>query len=466
LTKMIVLESLFMQKLNGELMPVLATGMTWSNNNTTATITLRKGVKFHDGSDFNAQVAMWNLDRMKTAKAAGTDIIKTLVALDDYTLQINLTEFKSTFIDNISSTGQSNMATMISKKAYEKLGPDGIAFNPVGTGPFMFKSLVKDQSYEVVRFDGYWGDKANLDGMKWIFVPDALTAQMEFTAGNAEMIATVGHDADIGKAFLENNAKGYKVMQNPLYSWVIIPPSARSASPFSKEKVRQAVDYALDRDSVIKSIYFGYAIPVYTVPMSNQLPYDPNFKGRGYDTAKAKQLLADAGYPGGFNTTLYCQTLIYGKAIDAVQAFLKDVGINAKLEVVSTAKWIDMETNGWADGLLVTQLGAETFNGQTDRDWITPKGPNWSQGLWYQTMARPPELEALVQKLLHTMDVAEQKTTGAAIAKLLFDQALVVPLWEAKGNVVVQPYVQGDFTQIWLNQGVRGRPVGQLWLNK
>jgi ABC-type transport system substrate-binding protein len=468
--KNFVIEPLLYLRTDGTVQPYLAESYEWSDDYLSLTLNLRKGVTFHDGTPFDAQAVKWNWDKRAEAHAAGTMDVVSAEIIDDYTFRLNIKAYKNTWMsEHLCSTGQSQTSLMISPTAYETNGVEWANWNPVGTGPFKFKSYIPGQSMEVERYEDYWGERPYLDGIKWLFIADAVTAQIAFEAGQGDTLSVTGHDRDIGRDLLPKTEKGYWALTSPGLEFILMPPGAKAASPFSNLKVREALEYAVDKEKIVKGVYFGWAVAAYQEAETHQVPYDPNFVGRKYDPDKARQLLAEAGYPNGFKTSLYCQVLCYGKDIDAVQAYLQNVGIDAQMEVISVGKWIEMETYGWDDGILVTFLGPATWGGgHMERDYVKPTEPNWSHGLWWETMYRPDELEVLCQQYLSIRDdpVAE-KAKSQEIVKLLFDQAILIPLWEQKSVTILQPYVKcTDTSQTWYTGDIRGRSIGRFWLDK
>ena len=297
--------------------PQLATDYKWSNNNLTLTLTLRQGVKFHDGSDFNADAAIWNLQQNIDAQVGGSDNIAGLKKVDDYTMEINLKQYQNTWVIGFAgSDGSETLADMMSPTAYKTKGKEWCEQNPVGTGPYKFDKYVQNESISLVRNDNYWGPKPILDGVEWLIVPDAVTAELAFQAGQADGIINVS----LGNQLRHDlSVKGYPYKTANGMPWVLVPSSANPNSPWSKLDVREAAEYAIDKAGICQSVYYGYAKPLETMSATYQIPYDANFKGRDYDVAKAKELLAQAGYPNGFSDTFYLAQMFNDNSITAIQ---------------------------------------------------------------------------------------------------------------------------------------------------
>jgi peptide/nickel transport system substrate-binding protein len=228
----------------------------------------------------------------------------------------------------------------------------------------------------------------------------------------------------------------------------IVPCSGNPDSPFADPLVRQAVDYAIDKESICNSVFFGLAEPVYRFAPKGPMRYDvPGFVGRKYDPEKAKQLLTDAGYPDGFETVYYSATHFSGADAQAIQANLNAVGIQTTIDPITPGKWQELETNGWDDGLLLSPTplnpGFTRYTTSLLRYIVTPTEPQWSYGLYWTAFKRPAELEVLVQKyaLIPEDNEDELWDTALAIQEILYEEALVLPLFEQMGGNIQQPWV-------------------------
>ena len=452
-----VIEPFLTVDTTGKVTYKLASSAEWSSDNKTITLKLRKA-KFHDGTDFNSQVAKWNLDQRMAAKVDGTENVASYDIVDDSTIKITIKQYQNTWFAKLGQT----MGMMISPDWLQKIGVDYVNWHPVGTGPFKFKGYKENDYLEYERFDGYWGDRPHLDGIKYIFIADTVTGQIAFQSKEGDLISIASGGSKMADSLV---AQGFKAETTAGQSKVFIPSSGNSASPLAKEKVRQAIEYAIDRAKLAKGVGLGYYTPLYQCAGSLEAPFDPNFQGRTYDPAKAKQLLAEAGYPNGFKTSLICGQQFAGDELPAVQSYLKDIGIEADIQIVSVAKWIELETNGWPEGLLESSHSTTTdFGTYLLRYWVKPTGPNWSRGIYWNALYRPEQLETLIQQYLVIPDAAGQTAKGKEILKLIYDQSLAIPLWEEKGISILQNNVHDrilgvtgvggnwNFTGTWLSK--------------
>jgi len=433
-----MLESLLESRTGGPV-PCLAESFSWSNDYKSITLNIRRGVKFHDGTDFNAHIAKWNMDRLIDAKVSGYDKVVSTEVLDDFTFRINITDYINTWIGFLY-----NM--MISKEAFEKHGADYLNWNPVGTGPFVFKSYKENEYLELTRNDNYWGSKPYLDGVKFLIIADAVTAQISFEAGEGDVLNVVGKGHQLAK---ELTPKGYNLVMPTGLQMTLIPSSGSPQSPFANQKVREAVEYAIDKERIARTVGLGYFEPRYQGMLSIHPGFDPNFEGRRYNVEKAKQLLAEAGYPNGFKTKLMCGTHLAGDELAAIQANLKQIGIDVSIELVTVAKWLELETNGWDEGMLLSPHSPFPLGSFLNIYYHKPDAPNWGNGNYWTTLQRPDELEPMIQEYLRLFDEEEQAKLSKKIFQFVYDNAMVIPVFETKDAWVMQPTIHDMFRADW-----------------
>jgi peptide/nickel transport system substrate-binding protein len=344
------IEPLVKENNKGEILPWLAESYVLASDKLSITFTLRKGVKFHDGSDFNATVAKWNLDNSITAKKVAT--WKTVTIIDDYTIKIDFTKWQNTMLSGFGG----NNAWMISKDSFDKKGLDWVRANPVGTGPFKFVSYAKDTNFKVVKNPDYWKKAANgdklpyLDAVEMQFIADTVTQTSAMQAGEADMLTIKP-----GKVAADMQAAGLIVKAGLIDTSVLIPDSMNADSPWANQKVREAAEYSIDREAISKGLGYGYTKPAYQIPGSSITTWDPNFPlARKYDVAKAKQLMTEAGYPNGFKTNIYAAPVSLNKdAAVAVQGYLSKIGIQADLQYPDAGKFTsDYMMGKWSGGVV------------------------------------------------------------------------------------------------------------------
>jgi len=322
-----------------ELRPVLAESHTVSQDGKEYVFKLRQGVTFHDGTDFNAQAVKANFDRVTNPDnklkrySLYSHVIKT-EALDPYTVKFTLKEPFSPFVNQLAHPS----AVMISPAALAKYGKD-IAFNPVGTGPFIFKEWKQPDYIKAAKNPKYWcAGLPRIDTITWLPVVESGTRSNVIRTGEAhfaypvpfEQADVLAKEAGLNLVAAPSIVHRYLTM-NMLHK------------PFSDLKVRQAINYAINKEALARVAFNGYAIPAEGV-LPGGVDYQVKLGPWPYDVKKAKELLAEAGYPNGFETQLwsaYNHTTAQ-KVIQFVQQQLAQVGIKAAVQALEAGQRVEL----------------------------------------------------------------------------------------------------------------------------
>jgi peptide/nickel transport system substrate-binding protein len=334
------LETLFRYDKEGNIVSLLANDYETDIAANTITITLRQGVKFHDGSDWNAEVCKWNLDQYRAGARAELDRVASVDVVDDYTVKLTLSSFDNTIINALCNGADAGR--MISKQSFEANGgKDWAEKNPVGTGAWKFVSWEKDVGIKYTRFDDYWGGKPYLDGIELIRFADATAELLALKAGEIDSDSVSPSDA------ADLLAEGKWDMVLAPFGQVPALAGAADDPYFSKLEVRQAMSYALDTAALNEGIGKGYWIDINQWAIPGTWAYNPNVEDYPYNPEKAKQLLADAGFPDGIDTVLHFYNT-GGAQLDlmtAIQSQLETGGINAELDPLLRPAFADIASN-------------------------------------------------------------------------------------------------------------------------
>jgi ABC-type transport system substrate-binding protein len=432
-------ETLVGQSKDGVVPTKLATSWDLSADGKTLVFHLRKGVKFHDGTKFDAAAVKFNLDmeigvRAEMASVSSVDIV------DDYTIRLNLKHRDSLLLQQFAYVA-GMIESPASFKAHDKAW---FRNNAIGTGPFKLVKFDPPNSMVFQKFDEYWdAPKPYLDEFKYTFIADPVTAELAFRAGTAQ-----AWDQMI-PANLKSiaNLSGYKVNTCPKTIMAALGDSVNPDSPFSKIQVRKALDHAIDKVSVVKT--FGYN--TWEAPnqcaSSTQFGYIPNFQGRNYDPAKAKQLLAEAGYPNGFKTRLTVRNNFDMNVIGVYQANLKAIGIDAEIVPADTGTYRALNGKGW-EGIFVNGLGiAGSVAKMLAAD---APNPHWSVSALETKNFKKALAAAIVA------DKASELKANQALVKAVFDDAVIIPWNIDSVSCVYKDTVHIDINVVslqWWNPG-------------
>ena len=328
-------EGLFMFDENLKIQPLLATGYEPSDDGLSYTIKLREGVKFQDGTDFTAEAVKAILERVLDksnglARYNQFSRIKQVEVIDPHTVKITLNEPFSAFINSLAHPS----AMMISPTALKKWGKD-ITFHPTGTGPFEFVEWKPAEYVKVKKFDGYWQKGyPKVDTLTFRTVTDNNTRASMVQTGEAQFAYPLPFEQ---AKLLEKNDK-LDVVAAPSIIARYISMNVQH-KPFDDVRVRQAVNYAINKQALAKVAFAGYAAPSEgVVPQGVQ--YAKKMEPWPYDVKKAKELLKEAGYGDGFSTTLWSayNDGTSAKVVQFLQQQLGQVGIKASVELLESGQ--------------------------------------------------------------------------------------------------------------------------------
>lgn len=339
---------------NQEIQPGLAE--SWEEiDDTTWEFKLREGVKFHDGADLTAEAVKMNFDRLVDPDIASPraflfEAVESVEVVDELTLRINLEYSYGPLLANLAHSGTAIMSPNIIEEDYKQLEEGGdvdayINQNPVGTGPFKFEEWTPGEKVVLVRNDDYWGETAKLDSVTFKVVDEQSSRVAELETGVSHVADNIGPN-NVSRV---EGTDGIHVVQEPSVSLNYIGFNTQK-EPFDDVRVRQAVSMAIDKDEIIQGVFNGIGIPAVGPLAPPVFGFDENVSGLPYDPEQAKELLAEAGYPDGFSTTIW--TNDNEQRVDtaiAVQAQLKEIGVDVKIEELEWGAYLERTANGEHD---------------------------------------------------------------------------------------------------------------------
>jgi len=327
-------DTLVFQTPDGKIEPNLATSWKFKDD-TTLVFTLRKGVRYHDGTPFKAEDVKFNFERVinnKAARWAGyIRMIKSVKVLDDQTVEIKLKNPYGPILANLAIP----VAAMASPAAVKKHGKD-FRRRPVGTGPFIFKKWEPGEYMQFEANPNYWGGRPAIDQLEFRVIPEDTTRVLQLRAGQSHLAMY------LPPAQMQEVEKDPKLdlVSAPLFRVVYIGMN-NLIKPFDNPLVRRAMNYAIDTQVIVDKLMMKTGKHLRGPFGPATWGYDPEFEkmGYSYDPEKAKRLLREAGFPSGFETDLWHPTGKYTAdkiAAEAIQAQLAKVGVKAKLR---TGDW-------------------------------------------------------------------------------------------------------------------------------
>jgi ABC-type transport system substrate-binding protein len=420
----------------GNVIPDLAASWDEDPVNNTLTWHLQKGVKFTDGTDFNAEAALWNIQYLIDLKRlTEADKVKSVEVIDEYTIRMNLTKLNSQAAINYG------WVNMYSPTAYKNNGAEWAKTHPVGVGPFTLVDWAPDNFVNLKKFDNYYKGTPYLDGINFRVIPDPVSASAMMEAEQADL----WFDAPV-KFAVDLEKKGFKVNWAVTgFFWGLFANSVNPDSKFTNKKLREALEYAIDRPGLAKALGFGKYEALTQIAPKGSTGYNEGYDPRPYNPEKAKELIAEAGYPNGLETTILCD----GRSQDyatAIQAYLAAVGINAKIDLADYARYNSLYMSGFFGGAGFPDLAIGMVG--VDLPFITGLfrhfGPTPMTGILSINGAKSPEFLALCEKAYNTFDPAELTEVTKEAVKQASEDALVVPLLRTPWVSVMQKNVHDD----------------------
>jgi peptide/nickel transport system substrate-binding protein len=410
--------------------PALAESWKTSEDGLTWTFTLRKGVQFHDGTPLDADAVILNIDRMQNESSPyyfkGKMVnainrygsVASYRAVDPTTVEIKLKYRFAPFLNTIAQP----TAGIISPAALKKYGED-IAKQPVGTGPFKWVEWRPNETITFERNPNWWGGKANLDRVVFRNVPEpsVQTAQLQsgavnFAAGiNPDSVPILEKDPNIVVYKTTGDLNGIKIRCDK--------------APFTDQRVRQALTYAIDRESLTKTVYAGLGTVANSPLPPNFAEWDPSIKPIPYDVEKAKSLLAEAGLANGFsmrvvsfNAPLTVNPIGGDKLAEALQPYWAKIGVQAKIESLDIAAWRAKRLAGDFDILM------DGFEGAGDPDDVFYQGyhSDTYNSTGNATFYKEPKIDAMVNAARQEYDPAKRKAMYAELQSYIYDLSLWV----------------------------------------
>ena len=341
-----VFEGLTRFAADGSILPALAKSWTVSDDGLVYTFSLHSGVKFHDGSSMDSEDVKFSLDRARAddstnAQKALFSGIDTVEALDSTTVRVTLSAPNGAFIFNMAWGD----AVIVAEETIADAKT-----NPVGTGPFVFTNWVQGDSITITKNTDYWGTPARLNSATFKFISDPTAAFAALMAEDVDAFPIYPAPENLPQFKADSR---FQVLIGSTEGETILSTNNKMP-PFDNVKVREAMSHAIDRQAIIDGAMFGLGTPIGT----HFAPHNPDYvdlRGQSnYDPALAISMLADAGYPDGFKTTLKLPPPSYARrGGEIIAAQLREVGIDVEISNLEWAQWLEQVFRGYDFGLTI-----------------------------------------------------------------------------------------------------------------
>jgi len=457
-----------------EIQPCLAESWDISENGLELTFNLRHGVKFQDGTDFNADAVVFSFARQYDTDNPYHQYgewaywgymfsdVDRVEKIDDYTVKIVLKATNASLMTSLAMF----TACIVSPANAEMYKEDAFK-HPCGTGPFKFVEWVKDDHITLVANEDYWRERPELDKLIFRVIPDDSARLMALEANEIQGMEypdpvsfdrieanpdlqlltqpgmNIGYMAmNCGYGYVDADENGVRDSNEP---WVKTPAYFE---PLTKKEVRQAINYAIDKESIVTDLYKGTAIVAKNGMPPFMLGYNDDIEDYAYDPEKARTLLADAGYPDGFEVTLYVMPVARPYMFDptkigqAIQAYLGAVGIDVEIYSVEWATYLQ-ETEAGKHQMCL--LGWTGDNGDPDNFMNVLYGANACSIGTAGNFAfyNNEEVQDSITQALRTYDITERANYYKEAQITLHEDAPFVYLAHANQNLVFRSNVHG-----------------------
>ncbi|HEX6685625.1 MAG TPA: ABC transporter substrate-binding protein [Candidatus Limnocylindrales bacterium] len=411
--------------------PGLAEKWELTDENKTLTLTLRQGVKFHDGKTFSSADVKSSLDRIRdkaTAAVAAATIasVSTIEAPDPNTVVLRLKSPDAGLLAGLATT---NLAMLSKDDTQESVGQ-----KPNGTGAFKFTSRTANQSISLAANPDYWGGKPKLDGVEFRIIPDEGSIVAALQSGNVQF--AVLNDPLVAKTA---EGGGITLAKTPNLSYHVLQLNARN-KPLDNKDVRLAIQCAIDRQQVLDTAALGEGTVVGPIT-SPAYKSDPGARPcPTRDVNKAKSLLAGAGFGGGITIKTIVSSGEYATSVNEaqnLQAQLKEAGITLQLDTLESGAYVDRWVAGTFDAAVALNGGRPDPDGMYGR-YFTSTG-NLNKVAGYAS----PELDQLFAEGKATADPAQRKQIYTKVSKHLEDNAVWVWLFSSFDYTATTAGVKG-----------------------
>jgi peptide/nickel transport system substrate-binding protein len=423
----------------GAIVPALAQSWKIADDWSYIDFTLTRGVTFHNGDPFSARDVKFSIERAMREEMRfvfGPELRRTVASveiIDDYNVRLHLNEPYPAFFDRTFE-----YLVIVPKDYVEKVGDAGFAAKPIGAGPFRVVDFRREVFFTVEAVENHYRKTPYVKKLTVKVVPEHSTRLAMLRTGEADLIGML--PVQIPSVQRDPSMKIFWSKHTFVPTMVFFDLAHPEPSPFKDPRVRKAVSLAIDREGIAQALGHGALVPWGSFLAPYHLGFDPERKPEAFDPEKAKKLLAEAGYPDGFDVVLTSDPTI--KAwYEAMLSDLADVGIRASMDTPEHGTWAASFTSGTFRGF-----------GYGSGPWWAGRGHPYvaleshTIGTWSHNL-ETTELKAAMDRLLRATDDETIEKLAREVDEILLEQMVRVPLWAFHWPIGAGPRIK-DFPGI------------------
>jgi peptide/nickel transport system substrate-binding protein len=403
----------------GDNTPSLAESWTQSKDGLVYEFVLRKNVKFHNGDPVTAEDVKFSFDRYRGAAAKLLhDRVREVQIVDPGRVRFHLKEPWPDFM-TFYGTSATGAAWIVPKKYVEKVGDDGFKKAPIGAGPYRVVSFTPGVELVMEAFEGYWRKVPSVKRLVFRSMPDETTRAAALKAGDVDIVYLLS--GPLAEEVKRTPGLRLAAAMPPGVVFLDLPEQWDPKSPWHDVRVRQAAGFALDRAGLSQAETLGLSRPTGGL-IPRVLDFARAYDPPAYDPARAKRLLAEAGYPNGFDAGDLTPFPPFFSLAEAIGNYLQAVGIRTRLRTMERATFL----TSWREHKLrgvIMGLGAPAGNAATRIEVYATKGGIYASG-------EVPEIETLFQRQARELDRKKREGMLHQIQQIMHDRAMYVPVYE------------------------------------
>ena len=437
-----VVERLIYMEEDGSLTPMLATSWEANDAGTVWTFEIREGVQFHDGEPLDAEAVAVNLQRFVNPEVGAAyafllGTVEEIEAVDEYTLQLSLSQPFAPILSHLSHS----FVGIVSPAQLAGLAPDETFENPIGTGPYEMVAWNRGESISLTVNEDYWGDVPEIPNVNFRFIPESSALIVALETGEIDAMMRVP-PTEVPR--LQGDPEIEVVEESSVRTVYIGFNNLKE--PFTDVRVRRALNYAVDKEAIVNGLFEGFTVadaPIVPAVFGHESvgPYE-------YDPDRARELLAEAGFPNGFEMTIHHPTGRYpldSTVAEVIQDQLSEVGIDVTLETREWSSYLSFTAQspdeaeydafmlGWGTVTLDADYGLYAL--LHSRQW-NPNGNN--RGFY-----RNEEVDALLDEARVTTDQEAREELYAEAIEQIWDDAPWIFLYNQGQVNANRTYVEG-----------------------